>query len=91
MKPLPSRLCEKCGSDTRIMVQACVSAPSSMYHNFTRKNQRSKDFYFMGVYWESTDFICTNSKCGYVSNGFRGRLERLEKENAELKKLLGKE
>lgn len=78
--------CEKCGGETRAMVQMVVSAPPNMLHNFTKKNMSSKEFKIMGVLWETADFIC--STCGHVTNGYGNYVSNLKKENVKLKQSL---
>ncbi len=78
--------CEKCGGDTRVMVQIVVSAPSDMMHNFTKGNMRSKEFKIMGVLWETGDFIC--NLCGHVTDGYGNYVTNLRKENEKLKTIL---
>lgn len=82
--------CEKCGSPTKAMGQMTVSVPSSMMHNFSKKNMRSKDFEVFGVLWETFDFICTNESCRHVRNGYGNYVTNLKKENDELKEQISK-
>lgn len=84
MKPEPFP-CTKCGSPTRIQVQAAISAPGEMYHQFSKSNIAKKEVYLMGVLWDTTDFICTDPRCGYVLDGYGNYVTGLEKENEELK------
>lgn len=79
-------LCIHCGSEGRIQVQAVVSAPGTLYHALSKANFRSKDVYFMGVLWETTDFICGNEKCRRVSKGYGNYVTNLKAENEQLKK-----
>ena len=72
--------CERCGSDTRIQVQAVISAPSELAHQFSKQNLRRKDVYLMGVLWETADFICTNPECGKVIDGYGNYVTNLKKE-----------
>ena len=72
--------CERCGSETRMQVQAVISAPGELAHNLSKKNLKRKDVYLMGVNWETADYICTNQKCGKVFNGYGNYVTRLEKE-----------
>lgn len=80
--------CEKCGADTNAMVQMSVCAPSSMIHNFSKKNMSKKEFRVLGVLWETADLLCTNEKCGYVTDGYGNYVSKLAKENKELKEKL---
>lgn len=77
--------CERCGSPTRVMVQATISAPGELTHQFSKKNLRSKEVYMMGVQWETADYICTNPKCCHVTDGYGNYVSRLKKENELLK------
>ena len=42
----------------------------------------------MGVLWETADFICTNSKCGHVRDGYGNYVSNLKRENERLKSKL---
>ena len=77
--------CERCGSDTRIQVQAVISAPGELAHQFSKQNLRRKDVYLMGVLWETADFICTNPECGKVVDGYGNYVTNLKKEVERLK------
>lgn len=77
--------CEKCGSPTRIQVQAVISAPGELYHQFSKKNLRRGDVHLMGVLWETADFICTNEDCQCVTNGYGNYVTRLKQEVERLK------
>ena len=72
--------CERCGSDTRMQVQATISAPGELAHKFSKSNLRRKDVYLMGVLWETADFICTNPNCGTVKDGYGNYVSNLKKE-----------
>lgn len=76
--------CVKCGWPTRIQVQAVVSAPGELAHQFSKQNLRRKDVYLMGVLWETADYICTNSKCQHVLDGYGNYVTNLEKRVQEL-------
>jgi len=78
-------VCEHCGKPTRIQVQATISAPAELSHNFTKKNLRRRDVYLLGVNWETADIICENPKCRRVVRAYGNYVSRLEKENAQLK------
>lgn len=80
--------CGKCGSETRIMTQITISAPSRFYGKFSKKNLASKEVELLGASWEGTDFICTNPKCGFVVDGFGSYIKKLEKEVKELREKL---
>ena len=80
--------CLKCGSPTRIQVQATISAPGDLAHQFSKQNLRRKDVYLLGVNWETADFICTNPKCGVVRDGYGNYVSKLEKEVKRLKEEL---
>ena len=77
--------CERCGSDTRIQVQAVISAPGELAHQFSKQNLRRKDVYLVGVLWETADFICTNPECGKVVDGYGNYVTNLQKEVDRLK------
>lgn len=81
--------CVRCGSDTRMQVQALISAPSWMEGEFSKTNIRRKDVHLIGVNWEAADFICTNHKCRYVLSRFGNYVTNLKKENEQLKQQLG--
>lgn len=68
--------CVKCNSPTRMMGNMIVCAPSNMYGNFTKKNMSKSSFEIWGVNWDSFDFICTNEKCGHVTNRMENQNER---------------
>lgn len=76
--------CERCGSDTRMQVQAVISAPGELAHRFSKQNLRRSDVYLMGVLWETADFICTNPKCGKVLDGYGNYVTDLKKETKRL-------
>lgn len=61
--------CEKCGAETRMQVKAIISAPGSLTNQLSKTNLRKKEVYLMGVLWETADYICTNSDCGYIRLG----------------------
>lgn len=77
--------CERCGSLTRMQVQATISAPGELAHKLSKQNLRRADVYLMGVHWETADFICTNDKCRAVMAGYGNYVSNLEKENSELR------
>ena len=77
--------CERCGNDTRIQVQAVISAPGELAHQFSKQNLRRKDVYLMGVLWETADYICTNPDCRKVINGYGNYITNLKKEVERLK------
>jgi len=81
--------CERCGSDTRMQVQALISAPGELAHKFVLENLRRGDVYLIGVLWETADFICTNPKCGKVLNGYGNYVTNLKKELEQLKHKYG--
>ncbi len=83
--------CVKCGSPTRIQVQATISAPGEMVANFTKRNLRRKEVYLMGVLWETMDIICTNPKCSHVVDGYGNYVTNLKKEVERLKEKYEKE
>ncbi len=78
-------LCEKCNSPTRMQVQATISAPGELAHQFSKKNLRQKEVHLMGVMWETADFICTNPNCSHVTNGYGTYVSNLRKEVERLK------
>lgn len=61
-------VCPRCGKPTlRVMVTQTVSAPMSMYRNFTRANMRKKTFEHWGTNWDRADILCNNPDgCGYT-------------------------
>lgn len=77
--------CERCDSDTRMQVQAVISAPGELAHKLSKQNLRRRDVYLIGVLWETADFICTNPKCGKVLDGYGNYVTNLEKEVERLK------
>ena len=77
--------CERCDSDTRMQVQAVISAPGELAHKFSKQNLRRRDVYLIGVLWETADFICTNPKCGKVLDGYGNYVTNLKKEVERLK------
>lgn len=81
--------CKRCGSDTRIQVQAVISAPGELAHKFSKQNLRRRDVYLMGVLWETADYICTNPECGKVVDGYGNYVTNLEKEVAAWRERLG--
>ena len=84
-----THLCERCGGPTQMQVQAVISAPSELEHQFSKQNLRSKDVHLLGVLWETADYICTNPECQYVTNGYGNYVSNLKKENDVLRKALG--
>ncbi|MFT4064333.1 hypothetical protein [Paraburkholderia sp.] len=68
-----------------MMVQTCIKAPGELYRNMTKAAYRRKDVELWGVLWETADFICTNEKCGHVTDGYGNYVTRLAKENKRLK------
>ena len=76
--------CPKCGSDTRMMVQTCITAPGELYHNLPKAAYRRRDVELKGVLWETADFICTNEKCGHVTDGYGNYVTGLAKRVEEL-------
>ncbi|MCY1367803.1 hypothetical protein D9M69_547510 [compost metagenome] len=76
--------CPHCGSDGRIQVQAVISAPAALAHQFSKQNLRSKDVRLMGVLWETMDFICGNEKCQRVTDGYGNYVTNLKKRVEEL-------
>lgn len=71
-----------------MMVQAIISAPSDLEGNLSKRNLRRKDVYIIGVLWETADFICTNTKCNTVFNGYGNYVSNMKKELEELKSKL---
>lgn len=81
--------CTDCGSeDTRLMAQMTVSFPSTMAHDLTATNRRSKKFRVMGVNWDAATVICNS--CGYVSNGFGDYITRLRAAAEDARSMLTK-
>lgn len=76
--------CEKCGSPTRMQVQAVISAPGELAHQFSKTNLRRKDVYLMGVLWETATYICENEGCGHVLKAERNDATNLKKRVEEL-------
>lgn len=70
----------------RMQVQTTISCPSSMNRHFTKRNMRKKEVYFLGVNWETADYICP--KCGFIIQGYGNYVSRLEKENMDYKKIV---
>lgn len=77
--------CQKCGSPTRMQVQATISAPGELAHKLSKQNLRRADVYILGVLWETADFICTNGECRYVYNGYGNYVTNMKKELDETK------
>lgn len=77
--------CIKCGSDTRMQVQAVISAPGDLAHKLSKTNLRRKDVYLLGVLWETADFICTNPQCNHVLDRYGNYVTNLRDENERLK------
>lgn len=71
-----------------MLVQAVLSAPGELAHQFSKQNLRRKDVYLMGVLWETADYICTNEACQYIIDGYGNYVTGLEKENDRLKQEL---
>lgn len=84
----PSWKCLRCGSETRMHVNAVISAPAELLYEFSKSNLRRRDVYLIGVKWDTTDFICTNPRCNTVTNGYGNYVSNLEKEVARLKEWL---
>jgi BMFP domain-containing protein YqiC len=55
-----------------------------MYRLFSKQNLRSKDVHLQGVLWETTDFICSSSSCGRVTNGYGNYVSKLKERVDEL-------
>ena len=79
-----TKVCPKCGGNTRMQVQATISAPSSLVHQLSKQNLRSKEVYLMGVNWETADFICENQDCQHITDGYGNYVTKLEKANMSL-------
>ena len=77
--------CAKCGSGTRMQVQAVISAPGELTDALSKRNLRRKDVYILGVLWETADYICTNLECQHVFDGYGNYVTRLKNENQELR------
>lgn len=69
----------------RMQVQVVISAPSSLAHQFSKQNLRSKDVRLLGVLWETADHICTNPECRSVIDGYGNYVTGLKKEVERLK------
>jgi hypothetical protein len=82
--------CEKCGSPTRMQVLVGISAPGALSHQFSKQNLRNKEVWLTHVNWETADYICTNPKCGHVTNGYGNYVTRLEAENKALRESANK-
>lgn len=80
--------CIYCGGKTRIQVQAVISAPGELAHQFSKKNLRSKEVYLMGVLWETADYICVEPNCGRVLDGYGNYVTGLKKRVKELESVL---
>lgn len=81
--------CPHCGSGTRMHVQAVISAPGELAHQFSKKNLRSKEVYLMGVLWETADYICASGACGkLVLDGYGNYVTGLKKRVTELEAVL---
>lgn len=81
--------CPHCGSGTRMHVQAAISAPGELAHQFSKKNLRSKEVYLMGVLWETADYICASGACGkLVLDGYGNYVTGLKKRVTELEAVL---
>jgi len=78
--------CQHCGSPTRMQVQAVISAPGELNHQFSKKNLRRADVYLMGVLWETADFICTNPKCQRMVDGYGNYVTKMRKALEEIAK-----
>lgn len=79
------KACNRCGSPMRMQVQAVISAPAELAHQFSKQNLRRKDVHLMGVLWETADFICTNVKCQHVESGYGNYVTGLKKEVERLR------
>jgi hypothetical protein len=77
--------CEHCGGDTRMQVEAIISAPGDLAYQLSKRNLRGKDVQLVGVLWETADFICTNPECRKVTNGYGNYVTNLRKEVERLK------
>ena len=82
--------CPKCGSSMRMQVNACISAPSDLMHDFKKTNLRRKDVYFMGVFWETATHICSNEKCKNVIDGYINWIDEMKVQNEVMKEALQK-
>lgn len=67
-----------------MQVQATISAPSSLAHQLSKQNLRSKEVYLMGVNWETADLICENQDCQHITDGYGNYVTKLEKANMAL-------
>lgn len=77
--------CIHYGGKTRMQVQAIISAPGELAHQFSKKNLRSKEVYFMCVLWETADYTCAEPNCGrLVLPGYGNYITNLEKRVKEL-------
>ena len=72
----------RCSGPTRIQVQATLSAPAELLHNFSKTNLRRRDVYLLGVNWETADTISEN--CGTVVHAYGNYISRLEKKTLGL-------
>jgi len=50
--------CPKCGKELTMMLEACLSAPSSMYRKLSKINFRKKGVDISAIYWWSADYSC---------------------------------
>lgn len=78
-------VCSKCDSPTRIQVQAVISAPGNLFRRLSKRDVRRSDVQIVGVLWDTTDIICTNSDCCHISNGYGNYVTNLEREVKRLK------
>lgn len=81
--------CPRCGSDTRMTVQAVISAPGKLEGLLSKRALRRKDVFLQAVLWETANFICTNPECRNVEHGFGNYVTRLAEENERLRARLG--
>ena len=73
-------ICEKCGSEMRMMMQMIVSAPSSMESHFSKTNMRSKEFKVLGVNWETANYFCENNGCRHSVLGYGNYVTNLKRD-----------
>lgn len=72
-----------------MQVQAVISAPGELAHQFSKKNLRSKEVYLMGVLWETADYICAEPNCGRrVLDGYGNYVTGLKKRVKELETII---
>lgn len=76
--------CIKCGAETRMQLLVGVSAPSRLTGKLSKQNLRGKEVWLTHANWETADYICTNTECRHVTDGYGNYVTGLEKKVAQL-------